>query len=287
MSVMKIAVASGKGGTGKTLVATNLFYVLSEKGIKATLTDCDAEEPNAKAFFCTETVSESEVRQMVPVIDSETCIFCGKCAEYCSYNAIFILPERQSIRVIEDLCHGCGACMVACKTGAISEKEVSLGKITTYSLANDSLIIEGKLRIGAYTPVPVIKAAIKHSNQNDIVILDSPPGTSCPFIHTVSSSDYILLVTEPTPFGLNDLKLSVEIIRNMRKPFSVIINRAGLGDRGVYNWLESEKIPVVMELPFDRDIAAIYSRGEIVSASRSDVKKKFTILTDSVLSIWK
>jgi MinD superfamily P-loop ATPase len=284
---MRIAIASGKGGTGKTLVATNIFYILSERGEKVTLVDCDAEEPNSKAFFNTKEISESQVIQKVPVIDSDICTFCGKCVDYCSYNAIFLLHDRRIVRVMEDLCHGCGACLVACKMGAISEKEVSLGTVSKYSVNSESTIIEGKMRVGAYTPVPVIKASIKKSNNSEIVILDSPPGTSCPFIHTVSSADYILLVTEPTPFGLNDLKLSVEIVRDMRKPFSVIINRAGLGDRGVYNWLESEKIPVSMELPFNRDLAAIYSRGEIVSAVRPDVRNKFEMLTDSVLTIWK
>ena len=170
--MIKIAVASGKGGTGKTFVATNLFYTLLKNNYRAMLVDCDAEAPNSIAFFETNLIKESEVTQLVPVINTDTCTFCGKCHEYCNYNAIFILPPMKIIQVIEDLCHGCGACSVACKIGAISEKPVSLGQVALYSTNGLPVIIEARMNIGVMSPVPVIKEAIKQiDNKTDIVII--------------------------------------------------------------------------------------------------------------------
>lgn len=265
--MVKIAVASGKGGTGKTFVATNIFYTLIQDKHKTILVDCDAEAPNATAFFKNrELTGKDEVFQMVPVIDTKKCTYCGKCHEYCNYNAIFIIPPARIINVIEDLCHGCGACSVACEYGAISEKPSSLGIVTNYKLNDKAEIIEARMNIGVMSPVPVIKSALKQAdNRAEIVILDSPPGTSCPFIQTVADADYIILVTEPTPFGLSDLKQSVETLKIMGKPFGTIINRAGLGDNHVVEYLWKEKIPLLLEIPFRKDIAKMHSRGELVS----------------------
>ena len=194
--MLKIAIASGKGGTGKTFIATNLFYTLAKNNYRISLTDCDAEAPNALAFFKKELIKITVVTQMVPVINTSTCTYCGKCHDYCNYNAIFILPPMKIINVIEDLCHGCGACSVACKFNAITEKPVSLGHITRFSNKKDQIFIEARTNVGILSPVPVIKAALKEIDSNtDIAILDSPPGTSCPFIQTASSADYIILVT--------------------------------------------------------------------------------------------
>jgi len=235
--MFRIAVASGKGGTGKTFVATNIFYSLSRQNKSVTLVDCDAEAPDSVAFFDAKPVDVKEVTQLIPVIDTEKCTFCGRCREYCSYNAIFILPPSRIINVIEDLCHACGACSVACRDNAITEHPYVLGSVTRFSLnsmsaSNPESILEARMKIGVLSPVPVIKAAIKEiDNDTEIVIFDSPPGTSCPFIQTVARADYIILVTEPTPFGLSDLKQSAETLRTMDKPFGVIINRAGIGDK--------------------------------------------------------
>jgi MinD superfamily P-loop ATPase len=264
--MIKIAIASGKGGTGKTFVATNIFNILLKNNYRAMLVDCDAEAPNAIAFFETSLINNNEVTQLVPVIDTDICTFCGKCHEYCNYNAIFTLPPMRIINIIEDLCHGCGACSVACKPGAISEKPVSLGQVTKHSTNGKPVLIEARMNIGVMSPVPVIKAAIKTiDSQVDIVILDSPPGTSCPFIQTVSAADYVILVTEPTPFGLSDLKQSVETLRTMDKPFGVIINRKGLGDNNVHHYLNQEEIPLLLEIPFKKKIAGLYSRGKLLS----------------------
>ncbi len=264
--MIKIAVASGKGGTGKTFISTNLFHSLSKNNYRVTMVDCDAEAPNAVAFFESEIVRKTEVTRQVPVINTDICTFCGKCHEYCNYNAIFILPPMKIIKVIEDLCHDCGACSVACKFGAISEKPVSLGQVTTFSVNGKESLIEARINIGVMSPVTVIKTAIKQiDNQSDIAILDSPPGTSCPFVQTAASADYVILVTEPTPFGLSDLKQSVETLKTIDKPFGVIINRAGLGNDSVSEYLNHENIPLLLEIPFNKEIAVLYSNGRLAS----------------------
>jgi MinD superfamily P-loop ATPase len=264
--MIKIAVASGKGGTGKTFVATNIFYTLLNNNHKAILVDCDAEAPNAAAFFSTATSDSHEVTHLVPVIDTDQCTFCGKCREYCNYNAIFILPHVRIINVIEELCHGCGACSVACKFDAITERPVSLGNINKLVINGDQTIIEARSKIGVLSPVPVIKAAVRTIKNNaDIAILDSPPGTSCPFIHTVSSADYIMLVTEPTPFGLSDLKQSVETLRILKKSFGVIINRSGIGNNKVQEYLRDEGITLLLEIPYRKETARLYSTGKLLA----------------------
>jgi len=282
--MIKIAVASGKGGTGKTFVATNIFYSLLENNFNTMLVDCDAEAPNALAFFETEETASTEVTQQVPVINTEACTFCSKCHDYCNYNAIFILPPVKIIQVIEDLCHGCGACSVACEYGAITEKAVSLGRARNYSHKEVTSLIEARINIGVMSPVKVIKEAIKQvDNQTEIAILDSPPGTSCPFVQTSASSDYVILVTEPTPFGLSDLKQSVETLRIIKKPFGVIINRAGLGNNWVQDYLFIEKIPLLLEIPFKKEIAEIYSRGEIVSEKDPFFSKQLITVIENIL----
>jgi len=282
--MIKIAIASGKGGTGKTFVATNIFYTLLKNNYRAMLVDCDAEAPNSVAFFETKLVKETEVTQLVPVINTDSCTFCGKCHEYCNYNAIFILPPIKIIKVIEELCHGCGACSVACKTGAISEKPVSLGKVALYSTDRQPSILEARMNLGVMSPVTVIKEAIRQiDNKIDFAILDAPPGTSCPFIQTVASADYVILVTEPTPFGLSDLKQSVETLRTINKPCGVIINRAGLGNNDVSEYLMQNRIPLLLEIPFNKEIAGLYSKGKIVSASDSSFSKQVLSVIENVI----
>lgn len=264
--MIKIAVASGKGGTGKTFIATNILHALVKNQIDAILVDCDAEAPNSAAFFKTKLTRAVDVTQLVPVIDTKTCTFCGKCHEYCNYNAIFILPPMKIINVIEDLCHGCGACSVACRYEAITENPVSLGVVNLYSVNGKPSLIEARMNIGVMSPVPIIKAAIKQiNNQAEIAILDSPPGTSCPFIQTVSASDYVILVTEPTPFGLSDLKQSIEVLKKMDKKYGIIINRSGMGDNKVMDYLSNENITLLLEIPFKKEIAKFYSTGKVIS----------------------
>ena len=280
---IKIAIASGKGGTGKTLVSTNLFHVLQQLNHQITLVDCDAEEPNDMLFFSGNKFKSNEVTQNIPVINESKCIFCGRCHEYCNYNAIFILPPAKIIKVIEDLCHGCGACSVACNDNAISGKDVSLGTVSVYKMTKNSTIIEAKMKVGVFSPVSVIKEAIKEAGNDGIVLLDSPPGTSCPFIQTVAVADYVILVTEPTPYGLSDLKQSVETLKTMNKYCGVIVNRAGLGDNAIYNYLKQEHIPVLMEIPYDKVIASYYSKGELYVKYKEEWGQQYISIFESII----
>lgn len=279
---MKIAIASGKGGTGKTLISTNLFNALQKQNRNVTLVDCDAEEPNDREFIAGDLILSFDVTQQIPVIDESKCTYCGKCYDYCNYNAIFFLGEQRMIRVMEDLCHGCGACSVACEFGAITEKEDLLGTVSQYSISENSTLIEARMKVGVHSPVSTIKAAINATESNGIVILDAPPGTSCPFIQTVAQADYVVLVTEPTPFGLSDLKQSVETLKTLGKPCGVIVNRAGLGDLEVYNYLKQENIPLLMSIPFDREIASIYSNGGLLTNEDAEWEQKFNQLFTSI-----
>lgn len=283
---LKIAIASGKGGTGKTLVSTNWFHVLKNNGHDVCLVDCDAEEPNVKVFFQCSLKESVVVTQKVPQINQDTCVFCGKCKEYCNYNAIFMIPDFKVIRVIEELCHDCGACIYACKNDAITEKEVSLGICSAFSV-NQHIMIEGRVKTGVYSPVKVIQKAIKMAAGANIVIMDSPPGTSCPFIQTVLPSDLVVLVTEPTPFGLSDLKQSVETLKILKKKFAVIINRADLGNLDTEQYLSDNNIQVLMRLPFDRKIAEIYAKGGLITEVLPEYRDMFNELTDKIFSCYE
>ncbi len=279
---MKIAVASGKGGTGKTFVSTNLFNVARMEGIPVTIVDCDAEEPNVSEFIGGKTDNLKSIFQKIPIINSNICTFCGKCQEYCNYHAIICIPQAQTIKVIEDLCHDCGACIVACEANAITKKDKLVGIIKTIKIDEGATLIESCSEIGVYSPVPVIKKAIKEADEKDLIFLDSPPGISCPFIATVEDADYVVLVTEPTPFGLNDLKLSAETLQEIKKPFGVIINRSGIGNGEVYKWLNEKNITLLMEIPFDKEIAKVYSNGKLLSEESREYKMRFLELLENI-----
>lgn len=282
MNKIKIAIASGKGGTGKTFVSCNLFYSLQQQNKDVTLVDCDAEEPNALMFIQGTHQKTTDITQLVPVIDKDKCTYCGKCSEYCSYNAIFFVADAKLINVMEDLCHGCGACTVACQYDAITEKEATLGTVSEYQVTAKTKLIEARMKVGVHSSVPIVKAAIKAAH-SEIVLMDSPPGTSCPFIQTVALADYVVLITEPTPFGLSDLKQSVETLRSMNKACAVIINRDGLGNDDVANYLEEENIPLLMKIPFDKSIAASYSKGELLARNEPAWELQFNNLYNSII----
>jgi MinD superfamily P-loop ATPase len=252
-----------------------------------TLIDCDAEEPNVSEFLRGEEQSVEKVVQHIPYINVEACTFCGKCAEYCNYNAILFLQENRFIKVLPDLCHDCGACSYACEYGAIIEQEKTIGTVKISLVGNSSHIIESRLEVGEHSPVSVIKKAIKAGNSQDLILLDAPPGISCPFITTVEQADFIILVTEPTPFGLHDLELSVSTIQQLEKPVGVIVNKSGLGNRAVYQWLDENNIPLLLEVPFDKDIARIYSEGKILAKENPSYKKIFMDLFNKIVkTIW-
>ena len=280
---MKIAIASGKGGTGKTFISTNLFNLLRKKGMNVALVDCDAEEPNARLFLTAGILKSSrEVNQKVPVIDQSKCAYCGKCAEYCNYNAIFFLKEPKIVNVLEEICHGCGACSVACDYGAISEKDDLLGHVSKFAISPRSALIESRTKVGVYSSVNVLKAAIKEASGFDVVLFDAPPGIGCPFIQTVAQADYVVLVTEPTPYGLSDLKQSIETLKGMHKSYGVIINKAGLGNEEIYDYLQKENIPLLMSVPFDKNIAVSYSKGKLLTNRDSGWEEKFSVLFNTI-----
>jgi len=281
---MRVAIASGKGGTGKTFVATNLFNVLSQRGDKVTLVDCDAEAPDDLIFIKAGKISESEVTHLVPVISKDACTFCGHCSSWCNYNAIFYVPSSRVIEVIENLCHGCGACSFACNSGAITEKPVVLGSVSAFVTSNGSSFIEARMRVNEMSPVRVIKAAVKEAGEEGMIILDAPPGTSCPFVQTVDRADYVVLVTEPTPFGLSDLRQSVETLRGMDRKCGVIINRADIGNNNVRNYLDEEKIPLLAEINYDQVIARTYSEGGLVTDENPAMVKLFADLAEKIVN---
>ena len=280
---MKIAIASGKGGTGKTLVSTNLFNLICRQGEKVRLIDCDAEEPNVCEFIRGNVEEETLTMTHIPVIDSHKCTFCGNCQEYCSYNAIILLPSIKTIRVIEDLCHDCGACVYACQYNAITEKEKVTGSITQYSIKANADVLESQTEIGIYSPVPIIGQTINMAEADTLTFLDSPPGTSCPFIATVERADYVVLVTEPTPFGLNDLKLSVETLRKLKKDFGVVINRFGIGKELIEDYLNMEEIAILGHIPFDKRIAETYAKGDLITEEFSEYRELFDNLHRNII----
>ncbi|WP_321478689.1 ATP-binding protein [uncultured Bacteroides sp.] len=286
---MKIAVASGKGGTGKTFVAVNLFRTFNDLGYQTSLTDCDVEVPNAMAFFSTILANEQIVADYRPVIDVEKCLFCGRCAEYCEYHAILHVASSHYIRLLNDLCHGCGACSIACKSGAISDSSTMVGKISTYEYEGKVCLAEGRMKPGISSPVPLIKLAVGElfSDLFEYHLYDSPPGTSCPFVQTVAKADYVVLVTEPTPFGLSDLKQAVETLNTIGKPFGVIVNRAGLGDNQVYEYLKEKAIDLLLEIPFDEEVARLYSEGKIVVDEYALLNGLFKQLSIKLIEKWR
>jgi MinD superfamily P-loop ATPase len=254
---MVISVASGKGGTGKTLVATSWALALSDKD-KVQLLDCDVEEPNAHIFLNLQVDQSQPVSIAVPKVDEAKCTYCGKCAEVCVYNAIAVVQTK--VLIFAQLCHGCGACSYLCPESAITEESREIGVLERGHCGNVELI-QGKLTIGEPMAPPIIREVKKHVDPTRTVIIDVPPGTSCPVVEAVKGTDFCLLVTEPTPFGLNDLSLAVEVVRKLQIPCGVIINRVGVGDDRVERYCLEEKIPILLKIPLDREIAILYSKG--------------------------
>jgi len=282
---MIISVASGKGGTGKTTVAVNLaLSISSAKGGSASggnvqVLDCDVEEPNAHLFIKPEIKNRVSVSIPVPEIDKNKCDFCGRCAEVCAYNAIAVL--KKDVLVFRELCHGCGACSHFCPQKAIKEVNKEIGTVEIGSKGNLQFV-HGRLNIGEAMSPPVIRAVKQYINPTRDIIIDVPPGTSCPVIETVKGSDFCILVTEPTPFGLYDLALAVEVIRKLKIPFGVVINRSDLGDKKVDDYCKRENIPILMRIPFRREIASAYSEGKLIIEQFPEYKQRFANLFKSI-----
>jgi MinD superfamily P-loop ATPase len=277
---MIVAVASGKGGTGKTSVAVNM--ALSVGNVQ--LLDCDVEEPNAYIFLKPKIDKIQEVTVSVPVINEQVCNRCGKCAAFCQYNALFVAANE--VMVFPDLCHSCGGCTIVCPAEAISEEPHRIGTLKRGS-TGDIEVVYGELDVQKPMAVPIITEVKRHINKDKDVILDSPPGTSCPVIQTVKDSDFCVLVTEPTPFGLHDLTIIVQVLETMNIPFGVVVNRAGEGDRNVYEFCREKNIPVLLEIPYDKRIAELYSQGTPFSREMPEWKEKFQNLFKTVKELAK
>ena len=255
---MKIAIASGKGGTGKTTVATNLAAVASRNGRSVAYLDCDVEEPNGHIFLKPHLTDSRPFGSLVPRVDEEKCTRCGKCGEICQFSAIVCLGQK--VLVYPELCHACGGCMLVCPAEAIAEVPRPTGKLESGSAGAISFV-HGVLNVGEAMSPPLIRAVKAAAPQKDLVIIDAPPGTSCPVIESIKDSDFVLLVTEPTPFGLNDLKLAVETVRKLDLPSAVVINRADRGDTKTRRYCGENHIQILAEIPDDRRIAEAYSTG--------------------------
>ena len=273
---MIISIASGKGGTGKTTVATNLAVALDSA---VQLLDCDVEEPNAHLFINPSFEETETVFLPVPEVDEEKCTYCGKCGEICQFKAIAVVNEN--VLVFAELCHSCGGCMAVCPEDAITETGRELG-IIQKGHRNGIEFIHGKLRIGEAMSPPLIKKVLSYTDPARLTIVDAPPGTSCPVIESMKKADFVLLVTEPTPFGLHDLKLAVGAVRILDIPCGLVINRSDLGDDKVKKYADQENLPILLEIPFDRQIAEAYSRGEILVEVIPEWKERFLELHDAI-----
>ncbi len=269
---MKIAIASGKGGTGKTTIAINLAVSLSRAGQAVQYLDCDVEEPNGHIFLKPHLDRVEEVTVGVPQVDESRCTGCGRCGQICQYSAIICIQKH--VLTFEQLCHACGGCMAICPESAITEKQRRIG-VAEYGAVDGVAFGHGRLDIGAIQTPALIRHVKRQAKEDAIVLLDAPPGTSCPVIEALRDTDFVLLVTEPTPFGLNDLELAIDMVRTLRLPFAVVINRCDMGDDRVVQYCRREEIDIAMEIPNDRRIAEAYSRGRMLVDIRPEYAAKF------------
>jgi len=275
---MIISVASGKGGTGKTLVATSLALALGDRGPVQFL-DCDVEGPNAHLLLHPELAPGEPVSIPTPVVDETACTYCGLCADVCAYHAIAV--GKRNVMVFPELCHGCGACAYLCPHKAITEQEREVGLVQT-GAAGDVQFIGGELNVGEALAPPVVRAVKARALRQGIVIVDAPPGTSCPMVETVRGSDFCLLVTEPTPFGLNDLSLAADVVSILGIPSGVVINRDGEGADQIEEFCRQKGMPVLLRIPLDRRIAESYCRGETLVQSMPQWRRPFQGLFQSI-----
>jgi len=277
---MRLAIASGKGGTGKTTLSVAIAKSVDGR---VKLLDCDVEEPNSHIFLDIQEKKVTDVTVSVPVIDEAKCTLCAKCAQFCQFNAIISLAEATTM-VFKDLCHSCGGCMLICPEKAITETQEVTGELMKADVGNIEFF-EGKLSVGKAMSPPVIRAVLSSvKDENGLIVIDSPPGTSCPMITAVSGVDHVLLVTEPTPFGLNDLKIAVETVRGLGIPFSVAINRYDCGDDGVEKYCKTQGIDISLKIPDSTKVAVAYSKGVSLDLSMPKIKKDIRRFLKSIES---
>lgn len=279
----KIAIASGKGGAGKTSVSVNLMKLLKAKfDMAIQLVDCDVEEPNDLLFFDQAVKMDvREIVQQVPMIFVDLCTFCEKCVRFCEFNAITVSPRVKYAEIHEGLCHSCGACVLACPVGAISEHAVPIGNVTSFDVGNGLSLLEGRIKIGSVMHALLIKELKKHvSPEVDVVIFDAPPGTSCTVVETITDVDYVILVAEPTPFGCHDLAIMVALVRKLKKPFGVLVNKAFLGDDEIYKYIEKEKVELLGEIPFSKSYTSLDTKGGLINRLPESIDSSYYNLVD-------
>jgi len=282
---MKIAIASGKGGTGKTTLSTNLTALFAETE-KIVLVDLDVEEPNSGLFIKGELVKEEIKYKMIPEWKEDTCTLCGECQKVCNFHAVIQLGPQ--ILVFPELCHSCFACSELCPTSSLPMISQRMGLLKQFENKNISFI-ESRLDIGQEQAVPLIAQTNdyidKTFNKNTVKIFDAPPGTSCPVIEATKDVDFVILVTEPTPFGLHDLKLAVETMKELKKDFGVVINRYGIGNNDVVDYCEGDNIPILAKIPNSRKVAELYSKGELVYTKVPEVKQELQNIKNYILNL--
>jgi MinD superfamily P-loop ATPase len=272
-----IAIASGKGGTGKTTVAVNLAAVAS---FGVTLLDCDVEEPNAHLFLKPEWEHEERHNVLIPQFDMEKCNACGDCREKCRFNAIVIIKNEP--RVFNELCHSCGVCSMICPENAITETPREIGTVETGRWKHVSFT-HGRLDVSEAKSPPLMERVKEFASKDGLTIIDCPPGTACPAVEAVRGSDFVLLVTEPTPFGLNDLVLAVEMTRALDIPFGILLNKSDIGDSAVVEYCKDQNIPILAEIPFDKSLAEVCSRGDIAVEKLPAYRDLFSRLLERLL----
>lgn len=269
---MKLAVASGKGGTGKTTVATNLAVTLARHGQSVVYADCDVEAPNGHLFLKPEISKETPVSRLVPKVDPERCIHCGACARICRFNAMLSLPDRTL--VYGELCHSCGGCALVCPTDAITEFPHPIGMVRI-GAAGPVQFVSGELNVGEANGTPLVRSVRQSAPAAAWTILDAPPGTACLMIETVRECDYALLVTEPTPFGLHDLRLALQVVRDLKLECGVVVNRATPPMIELKQLCDAAQVPVLAEIPDNMDIAKAYSEGRLAVDALPDLQPIF------------
>ncbi|MBW1800628.1 MAG: ATP-binding protein, partial [Deltaproteobacteria bacterium] len=281
--IMIITIASGKGGTGKTTFAVNLAYVLSRRGERVRLLDCDVEEPNDHLFVKPDFTEEQNVEVLKPVWNEDNCTGCGQCGENCNYNAIAVVKGK--VLIFNELCHSCGVCSYVCPEEALTEARMSVGKVQAVPQNHPFFFAHGLLNISEALAPSVVKAVKSHTDPEVINILDASPGTACPVVEALDGADVAVLVTEPTLFGLNDLKLAVSMTLQMGIPTGIVVNRSDGKDRIIAEYAEGVDIPIIGRIPFKREYAETYSNGDILVDRHTELNENLLGIYDKICSL--